>query len=165
MHAQRVFRGCSHSSKVFTRIQLHSGHVQYSLKGVQVHSIVFRGCSILTHRCSRAFTRVQGAFSSDTNAIFLMVTPWWVAFNNDSMALMRTQWVFNTHSLAFMRTQCVFRGCSHSLIGVHAHSMGVQGLFNTHSLVSTCTHKCSGHVQFWLKCDLSHGHTMVSRIQ
>ena len=98
-----------------------------------------QGCSIITQRCSHALTSVQGVFSSDTNEIFLIVTPWWVAFNNDSMAFMRTQWAFTltewhscafngcsgavpTHSLAFMHTQWVFRGCSHSLIGIHTHS-------------------------------------------
>ena len=52
----------------------------------------------------------------------------------------------HTHSMAFMHTQWVFRGCSHSLIDIHAHSMGVQGVFNTHSKVFTCTHKHSGGV-------------------
>ena len=49
-----------------------------------------------------------------------------------------------------MHTQWVFRGCSHSLMGVHAHSMGVQGVFNTHSLAFTRTHKHSGGVQYSL---------------
>ena len=45
-----------------------------------------------------------------------------------------------------MLTQCVFRGCSHSLFGIHAHSMGVQRLFNTthwHSRVLTSVQGCS----------------------
>ena len=50
--------------------------------------------------------------------------------------------------MAFMYTQWMFRGCSHSLIGVHVHSMVVQGVFNTHSLAFMCTHKCSGGVQY-----------------
>ena len=129
-----TLNGCSGAvptrSFAFMCTHKRSGHVQYSLKGVHVHSIAFRGCSILTQRHSHTLTSIQGPFSSDTNEIFLMVTPWWVAFNNDSMAFMHTQWVFNTHSLAFMCTQWVFMGCSHSLIGIHAHSMGVHGLFN-----------------------------------
>jgi hypothetical protein len=104
-----------------------SGGVQYSLIGIHVHSHAFRGCSIITQRHSCALTSVQDVFSSDTNAIFLMVTPWWVAFNNDSMAFMHTQWVLNTHQLAFMRIQWVFRGCSHSLIGIHVHSQAFRG--------------------------------------
>jgi len=49
-----------------------------------------------------------------------------------------------------MCTQWVFRAGSHSLIGVHGHSLGVQGVFNTHSLAFTCTHKHSGSVQYSL---------------
>ena len=64
-----------------------SGCVQYSLIGVHAHSQAFRGCSILTHWRSCVLTSVQGVFSSDTNEIFLMVTSQWVAFNNDSMAV------------------------------------------------------------------------------
>jgi hypothetical protein len=61
-----------------------------------------------------------------------------------------------------MRTQLMFRGCSYSLIGVHVHSMGVQGVFNTHSLVFMCTHKCSGVVQYSLKG--IHVHSQVFRV-
>ena len=49
-----------------------------------------------------------------------------------------------------MRTQCMFRGCSHSLIGIHVHSMCVRGVFNTHSLAFTCTHKHLRGVQYSL---------------
>jgi hypothetical protein len=108
----------------------HSGCVRYSLKGVHVHSQAFRGCSILTQRHSCALTSIQGALSSDTNQIFLIVTPWWVAFNNDSIVLMHTQWVFTLtqwHS-------CVLNGCS--------------GPVPTHSLAFTLTHKCSGSVHY-----------------
>jgi hypothetical protein len=109
-----------------------SGGVQYSFIDVHVHSHAFRGCSILTHRHSGALTSIQGVFSSDTNEILLMVTPQWVAFNNDSMAVIRTHWVF-TLTLAVMYTEWVFRGCS---ILTHWHSCtltSVQGVFNTHS--------------------------------
>ena len=68
----------------------------------------------------------------------------------ESCALNGSSGAVPTHSLAFMHTQWVFRGCSHSLIGVHAHSMGVQGVFNTHSKAFTCTHKHSGGVQYSL---------------
>jgi hypothetical protein len=146
-HALTSIQGVfSTHSKVFTHTHKYSGGVQYWLKGVHVHSQALRVCSILTQRRSCALTAVQVMFSSDTNENFLMVTPWWVAFNSDSMAFMRTH------------------KCSHSLIGSHAHSMGVQGVFNTHSLAVMhiqwvfrscshslidvmCTHKCSGSVQ------------------
>ena len=139
----------------FTHTHKHSGPIQYSFKGIQVHSQALKECSILTQRHSSALTSVQGVFSSDKNENFLMITPWWVTFNNDSKVVMRSQWlfklthngipersmgvqgVFNTHSLAFMCTQWVFRGCSQSLIGIHVHSMCVQGMFNTHY------HRCS----------------------
>ena len=51
--------------------------------------------------------------------------------NTHSLALMHTQrscalngcsGAVHTHSLGFMHTQWVFRGCSHSLIGIHAQS-------------------------------------------
>jgi hypothetical protein len=152
-------------SKVFTCTHKHSGRVQYWLKGIHAHSQAFRGCSILTQRHSCALTNVQGVLSSDTNEIFLMVTAWWVAFNNDSMAFMRTQWEFTLtqwHSCAL--NECS-GGVQYSLIGIHVHSMGVQGMFplthwhscklngcsgavHTHSLAFTRTHKCSGSVQY-----------------
>jgi hypothetical protein len=89
-------------------------------------------------------------FSSDTNAIFLMVTPWWVAFNNGSMVFMHTQWVLTltqwhscalngcsgavpTHSLVFMRTQWVFRGCSILTNWCLRKLKSVQEVFNTGS--------------------------------
>jgi hypothetical protein len=142
------------------------GGVQYSLIGIHVHSQLFRGCSILTQRHSRALTSIQGMFSSDTNVIFLMVTPWWVAFNN-SMVFMRTQWVFTltqcyscalngcsgtvpTLSLVFMRTQWVFRGCS---ILTHWRSCAltsVQEVFNTCSAYS-CTWRPNEYVFTFVK--------------
>jgi hypothetical protein len=135
MRTQWVFRGCSHS---LISVHVHSLGVQgvfntYSFAFTRTHKLSW-GYSILTQRRSHALTSVQGVFSSGTNEIFLMVTPWWTAFNNDSIVFMHTQWVF--------------RDCSHSLNGVHAHSMGVQGVFNIHSLAFTCTHKHSGGVQY-----------------
>jgi len=35
-------------SMAFTCTQQHSGGIQYSLNGIHVHSITFRGCSILS---------------------------------------------------------------------------------------------------------------------
>ena len=147
-----TLNGCSGDvpthSFAFMCTHKHSGPVQYSLKGVlhsqafrgcsiwlkgvQVHSQAFRGCSILTQRHSCTLTRVQGVFSSDTNENFLMVTPWWVAFNIDSMAFM------HAHK------------CSHSLNGVHAHSMGVKGLFPLTHWHSCTLNGCSGGVQYSL---------------
>ena len=131
--------GCSHS---LNGVHAHSMGVQGLFPLTHCHSCtltVFRGCSILTRRRSRALNHIQGLFNSHSNAIFFMVTPWWVAFNDVSMAVMHTHWVFtltqwcscalngcsgavHNHSLVFMRTQWVFRGCSHSIIGVHVHS-------------------------------------------
>ena len=72
-----------------------------------------------------------------------------------------------------MCTLCVFRGCSHSLIGIQAHSQAfracsvltqrcshtltsMQGIFNTDSKAFMRTHKCSGGVQYWLNCVRVH---------
>ena len=44
---------------------------------------------------------------------------------------------------------------------IHAHSMGVQGVFNTHSLAFTCTQKHSGGVQYSLTG--VHAHSQVFR--
>ena len=122
-----VFRGCSQS-----------------LKGFHVHSIAFRGYSILIQRCSCALNCIKVLFNSYTNVFFLMVTPWWVAFNNNSMAFTHTQWVITltqwhscalngcsravpTRSLAFMCTQWVFRSYSQSLKGIYGHSLVFRG--------------------------------------
>jgi len=128
--------GCSGAvpthSLTFMHTHKHSGHVQYSLNGVHVHSQAFTGCSILTQRHSHTLTSVQGPFSSDTNANFLIVTPLWVAFNDDSMAFMLTQWVFSlTH----------WHSCA-----LNWYSEAIP----THSLAFTCSHKCSGGVQYML---------------
>jgi hypothetical protein len=130
MHIQQVTRDCSQS---LIGVHAHSMDVQ---KVFNTHSlaflctqIAFRGCSILTQRCSHALTIIQGPFSSDTNEIFLMVTPWWVMLNNDSMAFMRTQWLLTLtqwHS-------CPLNGCSGAVLN--------------HSLACTCTHKHSWSVQ------------------
>jgi hypothetical protein len=151
MRTQWVFRGCSiltqsHSralssiqgvfnthSKTFTCTQQHSGGIQYSLTGIHVHPIAFRGCSIPTQMRSFSWSH-----------------------HGESPSIM-TQW-----------QSCALIGCSHSLIGIHAHSLGVQGLFSlthwrsctfngcsgavlTHSMAFTSTHKCSGGVQYSLK--------------
>jgi hypothetical protein len=146
MCTQWVFRGYSHSligihehsvgvqgvfnthSLAFTCTHKPSEHVQYWLKGAHVYSRAIMGYSILTKRHSCALTSVQGVFSSDINEIFLMVTPWWVTFNNDT------------------RCSCTLNGWSNSLKGVHAHSMGVQGVFILTYWRSCTLNGCSGAV-------------------
>ena len=66
------------------------------------------------------------------------------------MAVMRTHWVFTLtqwHS-------CVLNWCSgavqFSLIGIHAHTMGVQGLFPLTHWHSCVLNGCSGGVQYSL---------------
>ena len=128
-------------SKPFTCTHGYLWAVHYSLKGMQMHMIAFRGCSILTKMHSIAFRRcsilthkyshvlncIQGLFNSHTNAIFLMVTPRWVAFNNDLMAFIHTQWMFTLTPWC----SCARNGCSgavptHLLAFMSIHSMGVQ---------------------------------------
>jgi hypothetical protein len=145
-------------SKVFKRTHKHSGGVHYWLKDVQVHSQAFKGCSILTQMSSCALTSIQGVFSSDTNENFLMVPPWWVMFNNDSKVIMLTQWVFTLTQWQ----SCTLNGCSetvqYSLIGIHVHTMDFHGVFNTHSLVLTCTHTHLKGVQYSLFGIHFHSH-------
>jgi len=159
MHTQWVFRGCSHSligvnahykcsvmlsthSKVFTCNHKCSEGVQYWLKGNHTYLIVFRACSILTQKHSCAITSTQRVYSSDTNESFAwshhgelrsLMTRWHSCtlngYSNSLIAFMCTQWVFpltHLHSCALNE----FSGAvQYSTIGVHTHSMGVQGLF------------------------------------
>ena len=70
-----------------------------------------------------------------------------------------------SHSIITQWHSCTLNGCSCSLNCIHAHSIGVQGLFPhtqwhscalnacsgailTHSLAFVCTHKRSGGVQY-----------------
>ena len=69
------------------------------------------------------------------------------------------------HSCALTSVQGVFSTHSLAITRTHKQLTSIQGEFNTHSKELTRTHKRSGRVQFWHKWDRSHGHTMVSRIQ
>jgi hypothetical protein len=62
---------------------------------------VFRACSVLTHM--RSFS--------------------W-SYHCELHSIMTQSICVHTHWMAVMHTQWVFRGCSHSLIGIHVHSMG-----------------------------------------
>ena len=156
-----MFRVCSVLTQMWSFSWSHHGE---SCSIMSMAVVCTHWVFILNQRCSCALTSVQGVFSSDTNENFLMVTPWWVTFNNDSKA--------HAHSM----------GVQDSLIGVHAHSQvlrgcsiltywhsraltSVTGVFNTDSKVFKCTHKRSWRVQFWHKWELFHGHTIVSHIQ
>ena len=119
-----------------------------------MHSVVFRGCSTLTQRHSCALNHVQWVFNTHLQAFTRTQSHSW-SHHGESCSIM-TQW-----------RSCTLIG-SHSLSGIHAHSIGVQGLFPlthwhscarngcsgavlTHSLAFMCTHKCSGGVQYSLK--------------
>jgi hypothetical protein len=153
---QPPYRWAFRPSKYLLKgIHVHSMGVQglsIFLKGAHAYSIAFRGCSILTKRCSGTLNRVQGMFtlrwrcSCTLNRIrscsiltqmhFLL----W-SHHSESHSIM-TQWcpcALNgcSHSLNGIHVHSmVFRGYSHSLIGIHAHSMGIQGLL-------TITQRCS----------------------
>jgi hypothetical protein len=123
---QWVFRGCSRS-----------------LKGIHTHSMTFRGCLILTQRCSHTVNCAYGLFNSHTNAFFFMATPRWVTLND-------SQWHPRTlngcsHSLNGIHApSMVFRGCSHSLIGIRAYLMCVQGLFTITQMCSCALNSIQG---------------------
>ena len=134
-------------SLAFTRTHKCSGGVEYWLKGIHAHSQAFRACSILTQRHSCHSQAFRGC-----SVLTQMRTFSW-SHHGESHSIM-TQW----HS-------CALNGCSHSLNCIHAHSMGIQGLFPllqrhacalngcsgavpTHSLAFTCTCKHSGGVQY-----------------
>ena len=116
-----------------------SGHVQYLLKGVHVHSQAFRGCSILTQRHSCALNRCSGAVQYWLKGVHAHSQ----AFRECSvLTQIRTfSWSHHVESCSIMTQwySCALNGCSHSLNGIHAHSMGVQGVFNTDSLAFMCT--------------------------
>ena len=168
MRTQSVFRGCSHSLKGIRMYAIAFRGVFNNHSKVFTHSIAFRGWSILTQRCSSALNCIQGLFNSHTNMFFLMVTSRWVAFSNNSLAFMHTQWVFRGCSIlaqSHSRKLISIQGCS-TLTHRHSHTFTcVQWVFNSPSQVSTRTQLHSGAVQFWHKCDLSRGHTTVSCIQ
>jgi hypothetical protein len=130
MGVQRVF---TTHSKAFMCTHKHSGGVQYLLTGIQAHSQAFRACLVLTQMRSFSWSHHSKSRS--------IMTQW------QSCALIGCSHSPN----GSQHTQWVFRGCSHSLIGVHAHSMGVQGVFNAHSLSLTCIHKLSGGCSISLK--------------
>ena len=53
------------------------------------------------------------------------------------------------HTIMTQRWSCALNGCSHSLNDIHVHTLGVQGVFNTHSLAFMHTkwvfRGCSAH--------------------
>ena len=76
-----------------------------------MHSMAFRACSMITWRHSCTLICIWGLFNSHTKALFLVVTPQWVEFNNDSMMFTWTQWVFTLsqwHSCALYGVQRLF---------------------------------------------------------
>ena len=99
-----------------------SGDANYSLKGIHVHSIAFRGCShslkgvhipsiafrgclILTQICSFSWSHHSESCS--------ILTQWHSCSLNGCL-----------HSLNGIHEHSnVFRGCSHSLTDIHAHSI------------------------------------------
>ena len=52
------------------------------------------------------------------------------------------------HSIMTQWRSCTLNGCSHTLNCVHAHSMGVQGLFPLTKWLSCTLNGCSGAVQY-----------------
>ena len=139
MRIQRVFRGCSiltqlHSralssiqrvfnthSKAFTCTHKRSRGVQYSLKGIHVHSQAFRACSVLTQMRSSSWSHHGESHSKVTQWVFTL-THWVFTLTQwHSCALNGCSGALPTHSLTFMHTQWVFRGCSDTLNGVQVH--------------------------------------------
>jgi hypothetical protein len=114
------------------RTQGCSGDVQYSLIGIQAHSQAFRACSY-SLKGIQAHSQVFRTCSVLTQMRSLS----WLHHGE-------------SHSIMTQQRSCTLIGCSHSLNDKHEHSMGVQGLFNTHSLAFTCTHKLSGAAQYSL---------------
>jgi hypothetical protein len=177
-----ALNGCSGDvpthSLVFTRTHKRSGHVQYPLKGVHVHSQAFRWCSILTQWHSCTLTSIQGVFNTDSKVFMCThkhsgsVQFWhkWDLSHGHTMVSCVQSWLngihahsmgVHTHSMAFMRTQWVFRGSS---ILTHWRSCalnGCSGAVPTHSLVFR-------HIQLVFRgCSHSlisvHAHSQVFR--
>ena len=122
-----TFNGCSGAVHIAQR---HSC-VLNSIQGMfNTHSTLnsIQGVFKLAQRCSCTLNCIQGLFNSHTNAVCLMVTQWWVPFNNDLMAFI------------------TISRCSHSLNGIPEHSMCVQGLFPCTYWHSCALNVCSGVV-------------------
>jgi hypothetical protein len=123
MGVQGVFN--THSL-AFMPTHKHSGNVQYSLKGIQGHSQVFRGHSLLTQM--RSFSC---SYHGESHSI---MTQWWSCvligcshLLNGGHASMGVQGLFPlTHWCS-----CTLNGCSetvqYSLIGIHMHSQAFRG--------------------------------------
>jgi len=125
-NGQGVF---STDSKAFMHAHKCSGCVQYWLKGVHVHSQAFWECSVLTQMRTFSWSHHDESLS--------IMTQWHsCALTNvhiHSLVVMHTQWVFRGSSILTHRRSCALNECpgsvQYSLIGGHAHLMGVQGLF------------------------------------
>ena len=89
-----------------------SGGVQYSLKRVHAHSIMFKGCSILTQRHSHAINHIQGVFNTHSKAF--------VRTQSHSGGVQYSLKGVHMHSIRFRRL-------SHSLKGIHMHSIAFKG--------------------------------------
>jgi len=157
------------------------GRVQCSLKSVHAHSKAFRVFSILNQKRQCTLTSIKEVFNTDSKVFMCThkhsggVQCWLKGIHVHSQAFRECSVLTQTrsfswshhgelHSIMTQWRSCALNWCSggvqYSLIGVHAHSMGVQGLFAlthpcscalngcsgavlTHSLAFTCTHKCS----------------------
>jgi hypothetical protein len=134
-----ALNGCSGDvpthSLVFMCTHKHSGHVQYSFKGVHGQSQALRACSILTQRTHKHSGGVQYWLKD--------VHPHSQALRDCSILTQMRPFLWshhgNLHSTMTQSRSCALNGRSHSLNGVHAYSMSVQGVFNTHSLASMRT--------------------------
>jgi hypothetical protein len=138
---------------------------------IHTHSMDVIGLFTLTQRHAHALNRVQGLFNSHTKAVFLMVTPRWVAFNNSSMAFTPCSMAFTHAQWVFTLTQwhsCALNGVQKLFTLTHWHSCtlnGCYGAIHTHSKACTCTQLYSGAVQFSHKGVLLHCHITMSRTQ
>jgi hypothetical protein len=107
---------------------------------------VFRGCSILTQSCPHTLSSIQGVFNTHSKAFtcthkcsggiqysLAVIHAHSIVFRGCSIQTQMRSFSWSHHGeLHSIMTQwrpCALIGCSHSLNGIHAHSMGVQGLF------------------------------------
>jgi hypothetical protein len=120
-------------SLAFTCTHKHSGGVQYSLTGIHVHSIAFRGCSILT--------QMQSFSWSHHGELHSIMTQWRSCTLNGC-----------SHSLNGIHAHSM--GVQGLFPLTHWHSCtlnGCSGAVHNHSKAFTYTHKRSGCVQYSLK--------------
>ena len=167
-------------SLAFTRTHKHSGGVQYWPKGIHAHSQVFRGCSILTQRCSCTLTSIQGVFNTVSKAFMhthkhSVVVQYWLkgvhahsqAFRGCSVLTQMRSFSWSHHGeLHSIMTQwhpCAPNGCLHSLNGIHVYSMFVQGVFNTDKRHSCALYGCSGAAPIHSLFVGIHAHSQVFR--